>query len=253
MKSQSYASYWRNSLADSAFNQGGFNQKEIQRFHKRPFSELETGIIGSEFVSTLFKDKSKDTKSIDITIRPIIAHRILEHGQSRNDGLPAIVTPVILTGSLARDGRLFLIGGTIPRDLLEPVGHGSFAIGTIEDLDYFASTISAPVMQDEEADKAVFASANILKLYDHFRQSKTAAPLFDRYASEQVLQPEPCLSSDMSFATRLGHSNDTFALAKAQRDVVSHNCSSAYGEIIAVNGPPGTGKTTMLLSIIAVE
>lgn len=154
LKSQSYASYWRNSLADSAFNQGGFTPKEARRFNERPLSELKEGLVEHKFVSALFKDRPKDTKSLEITIRPIIAHRISEHGQLRNDGLPAIVTPIILKGSLARDGRLFLTDASVPRDLPEPVGQGSLAIGKVEDLDHFGSTVSVPLMTDEEEEHA---------------------------------------------------------------------------------------------------
>ena len=54
-----------------------------------------------------------------------------------------------------------------------------------------------------------------------------------------------------TFAGRLGHSNDAFPLADKQRDVLACMALAQDGEVLAVNGPPGTGKTTMLLSAIA--
>ncbi|EPV0665319.1 AAA domain-containing protein, partial [Escherichia coli] len=49
------------------------------------------------------------------------------------------------------------------------------------------------------------------------------------------------------------HSGDKFPLAKAQRDALSHFLDARHGDILAVNGPPGTGKTTLVLSIIATQ
>jgi hypothetical protein len=100
-------------------------------------------------------------------------------------------------------------------------------------------------------ESAAGASRHIVGLYDHLRHNPPAAPLFDRYASDTVLPAEPCLSTSASFATRLGHASDTYPLALAQRDALGHALASRHGDILAVNGPPGTGKTTLLLSVVA--
>jgi hypothetical protein len=95
------------------------------------------------------------------------------------------------------------------------------------------------------------ASLHILKLYDHLRAAKPYAPLLDNYASEVVTDPEPCLPSNAGFSLRLGHASDSYPLSDAQRDAMTHQLVSEHGEIIAVNGPPGTGKTTLVLSVVA--
>ncbi len=61
------------------------------------------------------------------------------------------------------------------------------------------------------------------------------------------------LAPGAKFSDRLGHSGDKFPLAKAQRDALSHFLDARHGDILAVNGPPGTGKTTLVLSIIATQ
>lgn len=95
------------------------------------------------------------------------------------------------------------------------------------------------------------ASQHILALYDHMRKNSPSAPLFDRYASEEVKEPEPCLPTNSGFSLRLGHASDTYPLTDAQRDAMTHQLVSRHGEIVGVNGPPGTGKTTLVLSVVA--
>ncbi|HCN2391204.1 TPA: AAA family ATPase, partial [Escherichia coli] len=76
---------------------------------------------------------------------------------------------------------------------------------------------------------------------------------FNRFASREVHAAESLLAPGAKFSDRLGHSGDKFPLAKAQRDALSHFLDARHGDILAVNGPPGTGKTTLVLSIIATQ
>jgi len=92
---------------------------------------------------------------------------------------------------------------------------------------------------------------HILPLYDHIQRTNPGAPLFDCFASEEELPPVPCAPHNDGFSLRVGHSSDTRALADAQRDAMTHHLITQNGEILGVNGPPGTGKTTLLLSIVA--
>ncbi|HBM9964947.1 TPA: ATP-binding protein, partial [Escherichia coli] len=73
------------------------------------------------------------------------------------------------------------------------------------------------------------------------------------FASREVHAAESLLAPGAKFSDRLGHSGDKFPLAKAQRDALSHFLDARHGDILAVNGPPGTGKTTLVLSIIATQ
>ncbi|EPL1118264.1 TPA: ATP-binding protein [Citrobacter freundii] len=97
------------------------------------------------------------------------------------------------------------------------------------------------------------ASFHILSLYDHLLVSKKDVPLFNRFASREIQAAESLLAPEAKFSDRLGHSGDKFPLAKAQRDALSHFLDAKHGDILAVNGPPGTGKTTLVLSIISTQ
>jgi RecA/RadA recombinase len=92
---------------------------------------------------------------------------------------------------------------------------------------------------------------HILPLYDKLRTTSERIPLFELFAATSPTSKQPCLNSHHFFSTRLAHSGDKFPLAQAQRDALSHILNAEKGEILAVNGPPGTGKTTMLLSVVA--
>jgi hypothetical protein len=109
------------------------------------------------------------------------------------------------------------------------------------------------------SDKAFFykldqysgASRSIINLYDAINNNKPKIPLFENYSKNQNIEITPCIEMGESIASRCGHSNDRYALADAQRDALTHAIKMSNGEILAVNGPPGTGKTTFVLSVVA--
>ncbi|HGJ5856169.1 AAA domain-containing protein [Arsenophonus nasoniae] len=118
----------------------------------------------------------------------------------------------------------------------------------IENPDPYLKAPYGYILKKEQTNSA---SRYVLALYDHFFASKKNVPLFSRLAALEVQPLRPLLDSGEKFIERLSHSSDQFPLVKAQRDALSHFLTGKHGDILAVNGPPGTGKTTLILSIIA--
>ena len=95
---------------------------------------------------------------------------------------------------------------------------------------------------------------SILYLYDSIlHDSESAFPLLKTFSSARRNPLSPVLRAPYQMAHRLGHGTGRFPLADRQRDVLAHLAVAEEGEIIAVNGPPGTGKTAMILSAVAGE
>ncbi len=92
---------------------------------------------------------------------------------------------------------------------------------------------------------------HLLKLYDWLTERAPDTPLLDTYAQTVRESYEKCLDSNQYLSIRSAHSNAKFPLAKAQRDALTHVLGMESGEVLAVNGPPGTGKTTFVLSVVA--
>jgi hypothetical protein len=95
---------------------------------------------------------------------------------------------------------------------------------------------------------------NILKVYDRLLRLETPPPLLYSYAN---VKPQPS-SSPLSpqqwskpAQRHLGSVNNQFPLSPSQREAFYNFLALPSYTTLAVSGPPGTGKTTLLHSVIA--
>lgn len=305
-----FTAYWRNTLADADSGKGAFKSDDADKLTR--WQDVESARAEESFVRSCFADEDDSVNTVEVMFRPQVWILQRQHGKQLAGGVPEVVTPLLLSARLNREGFLLpAAAATIPRDLLEPLPQGVFSVGEMAQYDKYLTTHSSepfateqepePGAETEEqqalryagyqqqwqqylkqSDELVAyvagqwldtheqyqragyglvtkeapaggAGFHILAMYDNLLKSKKEVPLLSRFAATEPTPSEPLLGKHAKFAQRLGHSGDKFPLAMAQRDALSHYLTRQTGDILAVNGPPGTGKTTLVLSIIATE
>lgn len=95
---------------------------------------------------------------------------------------------------------------------------------------------------------------NIIGLYDNILRDNQAPLLLERYANVMNEQLQPLLdrSGELDvYDKHIGQMGYKHPLSISQRQSMHHFLTIGNGQILAVNGPPGTGKTTLLQSVVA--
>jgi len=95
---------------------------------------------------------------------------------------------------------------------------------------------------------------HLVKLYDSIISERPPTPLLDalRTLLEQPARAPLALQDAAPFYARtVGHMNPAYPLSPSQRNAMVELQRLPEGRVLAVNGPPGTGKTTLLQSVVA--
>ena len=103
-------------------------------------------------------------------------------------------------------------------------------------------------------DNTVAASRNILKLYNAILEMSSVEefPLYQTLTSLKEATSRPLVKdSPEAMMNHSGQMGSAYPLSESQRESLNHLNLLANGEILAVSGPPGTGKTTLLQSVVA--
>lgn len=101
-------------------------------------------------------------------------------------------------------------------------------------------------------DTTVNASFHITQLYNHLQ--KNAENLLYSKLTNGKIEPSKQLFKNTNIdkmKNHVGQMGGEYPLSPSQREVINHFDEIVEGDILAVSGPPGTGKTTLLQSIVA--
>ena len=95
---------------------------------------------------------------------------------------------------------------------------------------------------------------HIIRLYDQIAGELLPLPLFENLVCTDDRPARAALTvgaSGAQYAATVGHINPHHPLSPSQRVAMAELAQLPAGGVLAVNGPPGTGKTTLLQSVVA--
>ncbi|MHA6885814.1 AAA domain-containing protein [Ralstonia pseudosolanacearum] len=227
---------------------------------------------------------------IPVLVCPCVYGLRPEHGRG-SERQPSRIAPIVLSATLTPDGRLvdddrIKAPVLVPRNLLEPTSW-EVTIGTVDEADTvyagldmargawgslvsqadaLLNGLTGQTLADLEIDGyerlkvgVVFprgpggATLAIELLVDRLRGPEApAVPLLDallrRAPDRELLTARQQLARS---AQHVGQMEYRYGLADSQRESLAHHLAGDSADVLAVDGPPGTGKTTLLLSAIA--
>jgi hypothetical protein len=225
-----------------------------------------------------------------LLLAPFGIRRLFRHGAAVEREARRY-NPVWIPAFLTRDGALERgEPGTpwISRELLEPVARDQPVVGRLDDFDRFLTEEPQPsgprwaavIAHVTAMTKAVVGETiesmklsgfeilpplailrdedrgmgrAILDLYDKTLKRETIPALLRTLAlgTHPAPAPDPYDLTDSGPALRHLGQMGRLALSPSQRQTVQGLAALGNGAVLAVNGPPGTGKTTVLQSVVA--
>lgn len=143
-------------------------------------------------------------------------------------------------------------------DMYESVTHQSFSEN--EAVDYSEDKNDLSKIQTTEKfylfiDSTINATYHILGVYDKLKGNNEEPNLYAKITSGEKTLSKQISDIDVFSNNKLkyhsGQMNGEYPLSPSQREAISCFKDIDNGEVLAVNGPPGTGKTTLLQTVVA--
>ena len=97
-------------------------------------------------------------------------------------------------------------------------------------------------------------AVHLIRLYDHIMKVKPVVPLLESLRTIAAVQSRPPLQTERAEQVHkhtYGHIHRKNPLSPSQRESLAELTLTLPGGLLSVNGPPGTGKTTLLQSVVA--
>lgn len=143
----------------------------------------------------------------------------------------------------------------IPREYLDPMVEPQIAVGKEKDYDVFLENSIDKKNQIELWSDYLEYSKEMYEVVTHSKFS-------DIYIGENRIETDGNIETSMRINNtnkidfnkmkyHSGQMGGEYPLSPSQREAISCFSEIKNGEVLAVNGPPGTGKTTLLQSIVA--
>lgn len=277
--------YWKNCLLDAEWSNSMFYKEPRVTL---AFEDRMPESIPEEDIELLFPDGREDGKKCKVRIAPCVLLPEYENGKPIGKTFPEY--PFFITAILGPDGSLHLPENPMDRvpmfvrKFLSPNAKDDRTLASLDEVDCLLSAFKTDVSTKEEywkACEALFRKAtgvtfsemnypdqpemvitkapvtgmaqNILRLYDKLLDCKEDLPLLEcltRCECEPLL-PLPARREIYANKRHLAQMSSDFPLSVSQRETLAMYTHPRGSRIFAVNGPPGTGKTTFLQTVIA--
>jgi energy-coupling factor transporter ATP-binding protein EcfA2 len=275
-----WLTYWKNSVADA-------DRKSIQvstfPIIVESYILLEVPKKQAQYLWNI-SNGNDSIQTIPVDISPCSYLPEYDHAKLK-DTEPEALYPFWIPANMDKEGRLTANGKPFfVRDYLTPNPTAYYKISSIQEVDdclkqfefkasnwqehwadceKFFKTVTQKSFDEYNVgnDKKIYVekgelrnvSGQILNLYQSLIESPSKSPLlnkligFEKEVEKDIPSNFDCL---LNFA-HLGQMNEALPLSVSQRQSMRVYTAINENEILAVNGPPGTGKTTLLQSIVA--
>lgn len=121
----------------------------------------------------------------------------------------------------------------------------------VDSIEYYKKIEKATIMVDNLPSNTI---THIISALDFLIKKKQKPELFQTLSCIHTREEKPLLSSELFIKYslfHLGQMSYEFPLSESQREALHYSFDTQNSEILAINGPPGTGKTTLIHSVIA--
>lgn len=282
--------YFRNAVAASSQGTISYkdNYYSTTTYKQLQDSKLEKKVIDKLVKSKKKSLEKVELTPVIIALKTIQTE--YKDAEKIESSLEEMTSVLFMPAQIDEDGKLFMPEEGkmpwIPREYLYPCEEAQLSIGNMEIYDEFfeqttdkrnqmtnflqymkyafelyeyvtvnSSDSILPTFDDKYyvfIDKTVNATFYIMNLYNHLLK-KDDYSLYNKIISGDVEDSKQLISNTdiAKMKVHVGQMNGEYPLSPSQREAMNHFDEIKDGDVIAIKGPPGTGKTTLLQSVVS--